>query len=63
MEVHTYMLYVGSGKNEADNRAAITVSAEKIVETSFALELIGPDGKKFALLTIEPTLKKRRVGE
>jgi hypothetical protein len=63
MKVHTYMLFVGTGQNESDDRAAVTFSAEKIVQSAHAVTLFGPDGKHFAKLVLEPGVKIRVVGE
>jgi hypothetical protein len=63
MDVHTYMLFVGTGQKENENRAAITVSADKILKTDHGLTLFGPDGKHFAKVVLEPEIKIRVVGQ
>jgi hypothetical protein len=63
MDIHSYMLFVGRGDEESENRSALTVSADKIVRTDRGLTLHGPDGKLFAKVILEPTTKIRIVGE
>lgn len=63
MESFTYMLYVGEGIEEKDNRACVTVSAAKIVNTGRAVKLFGENGKLAAELKLDADMNIRTVGK
>lgn len=61
--VVTYMIYVGDGKEDRDNRGCVTVSAAKIVNTGRTVKLFGENGKLFAEIKLDADVDIRTVGE